>query len=406
MDKSIRLALYGDIEYNESKYDFLWDLFQSQPLTRLRDISLSSNPARFSAHSTAASRFKHSVGVAYLAEKLVEWNPSLEDHRELLMSAAICHDIGSPPFSHVAEIFMYDILHRTHEQETEILLAPGSELYKILVVNDINPLDVINIINGEGKLGPLIAGSIDLDNIDNSIRLLHSIGYPANQYDPTKIIQAYCWPEDNKQVHLDTAYLADLIGWIETRRELYAILRTETHLSSTSMLQRAMEFAFEGNHINEDFFQLNESEALYALANLSGSKAAKLINHALTWNHYHLCYEQDNTEEDLRLSSFYDNWRARKEFTDTLADSLRMPREDVVIYVGKNRGEKEIRLPFYGDNATEVKTLFSSKPGVQKLSIFFLKDHIKTLDSKKVSDTVEGMIEDLPEASKGGHSFL
>jgi len=405
MNRTVRLPLYGDIDHESPEFDLLWELFQSAALTRLRDISLSSTPSRFAAHGMAASRFEHSVGVAYLARKLCDWRPGIRDQRDLLMSAALCHDIGSPPFSHISELFMYHLNGQTHEQRTKQLLAPGTELYDLLRSYRVKPEEVVDIINGRHKtLGPLIAGSIDLDNIDNSIHLLYSIGYDADRYDPLTLVKAYRFSQG--EVALDTAYLSQILGWAETRRDLYDVLHSEAHLSSATMLYRAIEFAFAAGKIKEDFFDLGESDALFFLAKRCGKKATSLIERTLRWRQFHLYHEIINQDHDPRLLSIYDDWQGRKQFTDELAKRLNLPIEDCAVYIGNDRGEKAISLPFYGRQADEVSQLFANRRGAQRLSVFCDPSHKRLRQSKKIAKETELAIDNLPSHDGPVHAFF
>jgi HD superfamily phosphohydrolase len=406
MERTVRLSLYGDIDHDSPEFDLVWDLFQSGPLTRLRDISLSSTPSRFAAHGMAASRFEHSVGVAYLARKLADWRPTIRDDRDLLMAAALCHDIGSPPFSHISELFMYQLSGRTHEQETEMLLAPGTELDELLRSYRVDPQRVVEIINGQDEiLGPLIAGSIDLDNIDNSIHLLGSMGYEADRYDPLTLVKAFRFHQGS--AHLDTQYLSQIVGWAETRRELYDILHAEPHLSSATMLYRAIEFAFAAGLIDEQFFTMGESDALFFLANRCGSETASLIDRTLRWKQFHLVYEIVNQDHDHRLLSLYEDWAARKAFTDELAERLGLANQDFAVYIGNDRGEKAIALPFYGRNAEEVSSLFANRRGKQRLSLFAAPDHLRLKGTKKIAQETERAIANLPEVAETSvHAFF
>lgn len=405
MERIVRLALYGDIEHPSPELDLVWDIFQSEALTRLRDISLSSTPSRFAAHGMAASRFEHSVGVAFLARKLCDRRAPLREHRDLLMSAALCHDIGSPPFSHISELFFYDLTGRTHEQETQRLLAPGTELHDLLSSNGVAPEEVVELVTGKHpQLGGLIAGSIDLDNIDNSLHLLRSMGYDAEAYRPLELIKAFRWRSG--KVSLDTAYLSQIIGWAEARRQLYDLLHAEAHLSSATMLYRALEFAYSDGHLDAGFFSLGESDAMHVLGNRCGKKAGLLLNRALRWRQYHLLEERLMKDEDPRLVSLYDDWRLRKDFTDGLAAELGIPEVDFALYTGRDRGEKSIDVPFVGDHAEEVAALFARRSGPQRLALFSEKSHLRLKGTRRLERALEAALDRLPEAASPAHVFF
>lgn len=407
MDRVIRLRLYGEIDHQGDEGDFAWQLYQSEAMTRLRDVSLSSTPSRFAPHGMAASRFEHSVGVGYLARKLVDWREPLKDSRFDLLASALLHDIGSPPFSHISEIFLWDMTGRTHEEETARLLHKRGELASILRSYKVDPRRVIEIINGRDPfLGPLIAGTIDLDNVDNSIHLLTSLGYDEEPpYHPMRLLKAF--RVQNEQICLASDYLSEILGWQEGRSSLYRVVHLEPNLSSATMLYRALEYAYRGDYLDQDFFRMGESEAMGFLLNQAGREPARLLSLALRWHHYPLIYQDLNKVEDPRLLSLYDDWRARRRFTDRIAKDLDIRPGDIALYVGRDRGEKAIHLPFVGEHSDEVAAFFHSRKGNQRLSIFAESSYQYLRDTKKVKKAVRRALRDIPEApGSGGHVFF
>ncbi len=404
MDRAINLALYGKIDHSPED-DMAWQLYQTHGLARLRDISLSSVPSRFAPHGVATSRFQHSVAVGYLARWLCDNRRSLREYRNTLIAAGLCHDIGSPPFSHVSEIFLFDMTGKTHEEQTEHLLAKGSELAGLLERYGVDPSEVIEIVTGRHEvLGPLIAGSIDLDNLSNSIDLLDSLGYRDDPpYRPTDLVKAFLFR--GGKAYLDTSYLKDILGWAEARRRLYTLLYAEPNLSAMTMLYRAIEFAYANDALQEDFFQLGESAAITLLANDAGIEAAELIDYEDRWQHYPLLYEQVTLKEDMRLASLYADWKARKDFTDRLALQLNIPLTEISLYVGRGPGEKSINLPIWGDCAEHASALFAGRQGKQRLAIFAHKRHARLKDSRKIKRVLEAAINELPVATEINHVF-
>ena len=408
MKRDIHLRLYGTIPH-PPREDLSWELYQSQAMARLRDISLSSVPSRFLPHSAAASRFEHSVGVGYLARRLADSRPALRAHRSLLISAALLHDIGSAPFSHIAEIFMYDLTGDTHEERTAKLLAPGGELAEILGEYDVDPAAVCDLITGRHpELGALIAGSIDLDNIDNSQHLLVSLGHAEQAlYDPLRLIGAYRLRSG--RLYLDAEYLPEILAWQMARRRLYDILHSEPNLSSAAMLYRALESAYEAEALPEEFFALGESDALHHLRRRTTALAHELVERLVRWQQYPMIFQQLTAREDPRLVPLYGDWRARKELTDRLAAELGIPAGDFVLYVGRDRAEKAIDLPFTGRGAEAVQELLGGVAGRQRLALFAHKRHSSLRGSKRVRRIVERVITELPESGRStgdSHTFF
>src|SRR3990167_10460411 len=118
--------LYGKLTISPAEAE----LFRTPELARLRDISLSAVPTIMLPWGKIASRFEHSVGVAHLAKLVAEKNEFVDIGPDLIF-ASLLHDIGSPPFSHLTEIFLEEKLGKTHEQFVEEVLE-SSEVWTII----------------------------------------------------------------------------------------------------------------------------------------------------------------------------------------------------------------------------------------------------------------------------------
>lgn len=401
MRREIHLGLYGTIPHGP-KEDLAWDLYQTEALARLRDISLSSTPSRFIPHSSPASRFQHSVGVSVLVRRLCELRPHFRPYRSLLIGAALCHDAGSPPFSHIAEVFLYQLTGRTHEQQLQELLQPNGELAAVLEHYEVDPQEVLATVCGRQRpVGELVAGSIDLDNCDNSVHLLSSYGYHAQlPYHPLELIGAFDLIDG--RLVLDSAYLHPLLGWAEARRQLYGILEGEVHLSAATMLYRALELAFARGALDERFFWRGESDALYALQTDCGEDVGELVGHANRWRHYPLLYRKQQAEADPRVAAIYSDWQARFELANRIASELDLPPHHLAVYVGRCQKEKRIHLPFVGPRAEAAARLFPGSDGQQLVAVFCHKRHLtsggETL-RRRAACVVEQVLAELPEPS-------
>ncbi len=177
--------LYGDISTPEWLDPFLL----IPEFVRLRGVRLSNVDSIEFKDFNGANRWEHCIGVAYLALKYSQYKKlSLKDSVHITL-AALLHDIATPPFAHTAEYILESF---NHELESNRLLQEGysKDSYPSISVFasqapqfintcqkvskklkfKIDPEEVANLITGDSKLGYLINGSIDLDNIDNVIR--------------------------------------------------------------------------------------------------------------------------------------------------------------------------------------------------------------------------------------------
>ena len=98
------------------------------------------------------------------------------------------------------------------------------------------------IINGEGKLGPLINGTMDLDNIDNVFRLAYHIGIVKSGKVPLNLARSL-WVENNSLI-IEEKTISYVEEWYNVRKKLYSfLLLNPEEFSGKCMLREAIELA-------------------------------------------------------------------------------------------------------------------------------------------------------------------
>lgn len=406
MRKTIAVPLYGQLDHAGAP--MAWDLMQTRAFGRLRDVSLCSTPSRFLPHGQAASRFTHSVAVAWLARRLADRFPQiLGEHRSVLETAALCHDLGSAPLSHVSELFLYEQHGVTHEQRTLALLRDDPELSEILAEHDVDPVRVAAAICGEDPiLGPVVAGSLDIDNIDNSVSLIASLGHapdPLPYHPVTLLDEALVITETGPVLH--TRGLRHVLGWMDTRRLLYDVLHCEVQQSSSVMLYRALEFARAQAPLPDGWETWTEGRLLCWLEDDAGPESAWLVDQLSCWRQFPRLAGLRRARPDQRICSLYDSWQLRRDFCDRVGDTLGIPARELCVYAGQDRAAKPIGLPWIGDRADQAAALTGTSAATQSLAVYAHKRH-RGLPAGLVSSAVADALDDLPVASAAAHCFF
>src|SRR6185437_9635630 len=90
-------------------------LLEAPPFARLAGVSLSDVPGALLFRRPFPSRLAHSLGVYYLARQA-------RPRDRALHAAALAHDLGHGPFSHLTEPLMIERLGIGHEQRGALLL--------------------------------------------------------------------------------------------------------------------------------------------------------------------------------------------------------------------------------------------------------------------------------------------
>ena len=175
--KFIRDSIHGNLPLDPFEIEVL-DYPQLQRLRRVKQLGFISLIYPGANHS----RFEHSIGTMHLASKLADqWELSKED-KDLVRIAGLLHDAGHGPFSHVSEA----VLGVNHEEITAFVIEKTSIHDKLSEKFDTK--EIIDIINGEGKLGPIISGDLDMDRMDYLIRDSHYTGVAYGVIDTERII--------------------------------------------------------------------------------------------------------------------------------------------------------------------------------------------------------------------------
>jgi HD superfamily phosphohydrolase len=89
-------AVHGHIRLD----DYVWDFMDTPEFQRLRNLKQLGN-SHYVFPSATHSRFEHSIGVAYLSNKLYKHLSSDKTYEKCVTLAGLCHDLGHGPFSHL-----------------------------------------------------------------------------------------------------------------------------------------------------------------------------------------------------------------------------------------------------------------------------------------------------------------
>lgn len=168
----------------------LVDTREMQRLRRVRQLAMSC----FVYHGAEHSRFAHSVGVAWLATRMLDQIGRTvaltEEQRLLTVAAAILHDIGHAPFSHALE----DLAGGHHESRgVELVLDPDSDVHQVLAnVDPTFPERVASWMRGSedspAYLREVVASQLDADRLDYILRDGHMTGVRIGDYDLARIL--------------------------------------------------------------------------------------------------------------------------------------------------------------------------------------------------------------------------
>lgn len=225
----------------------LLDAREVQRLRRIRQLALSS----LVYHGAEHSRFSHSIGVAWLARRMLD---SIargvdvpEDERLVTLAAALLHDVGHGPFSHALET----LGGGHHEERTlALILDSESEIHAILAATSPDfPGRVAARVGGTDSSAPwlreIVSSQLDADRLDYILRDGHMTGVQIGRYDLERIL-AMLDVADDGHLAFHTGGQAAVEGYLLARFHMYQqVYLHKTSRSAERMLVAALARASE-----------------------------------------------------------------------------------------------------------------------------------------------------------------
>ncbi len=180
--KVVRDPIHGYIELDELMLSLI-DTPPMQRLRRIRQLGLSNLVYPGANHT----RFEHSLGVMHLATTLTRQIDSVsQQEKDELRVAALLHDIGHGPLSHVTEGFISKYTRQKHEDVLHLLRK--GEIAEILDKHGLSPTTIQRHIKGATDLGKVLSSEIDVDRMDYLVRDSHYTGVAFGLVDHVRLI--------------------------------------------------------------------------------------------------------------------------------------------------------------------------------------------------------------------------
>jgi HD superfamily phosphohydrolase len=219
----------------------LIDTPEFQRLRRIRQLGL----AYFAYQAAEHSRFTHSLGAFHLAARMVAKLrlgydiPS--EAQTAVRVAALLHDIGHGPFSHVIE----SILDFHHEQFTiEAVLSDETEIGRLLHKFSPNLADdVASIIRGDFRhraLSQLVSSQLDVDRMDYLLRDSLMTGAKYGIYDLEWIIKSIEINEADDHLYVSAPGIYAVEDYLQARYYMYRQVYFHRTLRSAEAVLRVL----------------------------------------------------------------------------------------------------------------------------------------------------------------------
>jgi len=213
--RAIRDPIHGLVSRNKKEIAIM-DTPAFQRLRRIRQLAMAHLLYPGALHT----RFEHSVGAMHVAglicQRLREHPETKmnQEEEEMIRLAALLHDIGQGPFSHVSEFLLKNFCNKEalgettdknkiHEQLTIDIITKDPEIAKIL--NKDERENIANLIKSSRKRDfrhDIISSALDADKMDYLLRDSYFCGVKYGQYDLEKIVDSLRVYEEKQESYL------------------------------------------------------------------------------------------------------------------------------------------------------------------------------------------------------------
>ena len=365
-DRVIRDEIHKDILV-PARHATVIDTKEFQRLRYIQQLSTCEYVFPAANHN----RFAHSLGAYHLAGQLTaslqEVQPGIlsDEDAELVQLAALLHDIGHPPFSHVLETPEVYATYHSHEHWGRVLLESSETEVGAAVTNVLGKVRterLFALMDGASEhagvaippfMKEIVSSQLDVDRMDYMVRDQANTGAQIGGFDIARVLRALR-VGDVGQFFVKSWGLPAIEAYLVTRYHMYhqvyfhkVNMLTQNYL--VKMLSRARALAEQG--------QLSLSPALQKmlLDNNLDARGYASLNDA----HIRVAIPDWAEHQDEILSNYAMKLMSRRDFHKSLRiEGLTTEMVDVV----QDRIEAEVAKAGY-DPASEVIYARISKKG-------------------------------------------
>lgn len=333
----IKDPVYGYIRLTEIERNVI-DTLAVQRLRRIRQLA----GAEYVYPAANHTRFEHVLGAMYLAGVVAENIPTelSADEKQKVRLAALLHDVGHAPFSHLFEPFLLKYLGRNHEDISTWIIA-NSSLSGVIEKQGFDAKELSNLAVGKpskpGKrfLGQIISSSFDVDKMDFVVRDSYHTGAGYGSVDVFRLI--YTMDILDGDLAVDITALPTLESLILARLESFRAIYFHRACRAVQMMMlKALDAAKEDLEIlkvktPDEYMEWDDYTVWSKL--LLNPRSRQIIRELSERRLLKCAYERTFFAKDELVTSVFTNENVRLKLEEDIAVKAKVPLSDVGIDV-------------------------------------------------------------------------
>ncbi|HUG90147.1 MAG TPA: HD domain-containing protein [Planctomycetaceae bacterium] len=393
----VRIPCEQDVPFTP-RVRALVDTAEFQRLAQITQLGLASRVYPGATHT----RFEHALGVFHNAIRYLwqlgkdgRFAETVDPHlAEVLMAAALLHDLGHWPFCHpIEDMALADL--PPHEAFAAEFLAPGGELAGVLRDEwRIEPGEVLDVLVPRTDARPLrlvrsiLSGPIDIDKMDYLDRDSLHAGVPyGRNFDRQRLISSLVVNEagDGLAITSKGKTAAELM--VFARYVMFSeVYWHHAVRSATCMFARAF-FHLHGRLDLRDLFRQTEAEMIARLRRAAGGRECapllegifgpkrSLYKRVAEFSHY----QSPEVYQRLARRPFASLVEASESLARELSEwwNERVAPADVLIDAPPPQREIEFRVEIYDPKDDRYRPLEEISPMIEALARRQFDDYVK-----------------------------
>lgn len=228
-------------------------LINTEAFLRLHRIKQLSH-AYVAFPSALHTRYEHSLGAMHVAGLMCKKLELDSETTRLVRIAALLHDIGHGPFSHLFEEVLgpiNSINGSVHEHITRLIIKDDPEIKKILGNDRYKIIKILNENKSEVEpdlrlMSDIVSSSLDADKLDYLARDSYYLGVNYGKFDLVRILHTICPIPNNERLGIQLKGMHALENYRLARHLMTVqVNKHHTRLAADQMFLNAVRIAID-----------------------------------------------------------------------------------------------------------------------------------------------------------------